>query len=70
MAHPLSPHFSLSDFYATFLTHNTTMLEAFVFTTEALIVFDRTKNLRTEQTISFWLERTVVDCLWLLHLAK
>ena len=61
VAHALTTHFSHGDFDTALLADHTTMLQAFVFTTQAFVVLDGTKNLGAKQAIAFGFERTVVD---------
>ena len=68
--HALTAHFGERDFNATLFTDHATMLQALVFATQTLIVFNRAKDLGAEQTITLWLERTVVDGFRLLDLTK
>jgi hypothetical protein len=56
--------------YTTLLAHNATVPKSLVLTADTLVIFNRTENLSAEQTIALWLERTVVDRLWLRYLAK
>src|SRR5690606_35150181 len=70
MAHALTAHFSQCHFNATFFADNTAMLHALVFTTQALIVFNRAKNFGTEQTFALWLKGAVVNGLWLFDFAE
>jgi hypothetical protein len=69
VAHTLTAHFGQRDFNAALLADYATMLEALVLAAQALIVLDRAKNLGTEQTVTLWLERTVVDGLGLFDFA-
>ena len=70
MTHALTAHFRKCDFNTTLFTNHTTVLKALIFTAQALIIFDRAKDTRTEQTITLRLKRPVVDGLWLFDLAK
>ena len=70
VSHAFASHFGLGHFNTTFLANHAAMLEAFVFATQALIVFDGAKNLGTKKTIAFWLEGAVVDGLWLFDFAE
>ena len=66
MSHTLTTHFSQRNFYAAFFAYNTAMLEPLVFTAQTFVVFYRAKNLGAKQTITFRLERTIVNRLRLL----
>jgi len=46
------------------------VLHALVLAAQALVVLDRTKDARAEQSIAFGLERAVVDRLRLLYFAE
>ena len=70
MSHALAPDLRECHFHTAFLTDYAPVLESLVFPAETLIVFDRAKNLGAEQAVSLRLERSVVDRLWLLYLAK
>ena len=70
MTHPVTTNFGLGNFYATFLTNNSPVLETFVFAAQAFVVLDRAKNLGTKQTVPLGLKSAVVDCFRLFHLAK
>ncbi len=61
MPHAFTTHFGLGYFNAAFFANHATMLEALVFSAQALIVLDRAKNFGAEQTVTLWLESTVVD---------
>ena len=68
MAHTLTAHTLQRDFNAAFLADNAAILHALVFAAQAFVVLDRTKNTRTEETITFRLECPVVDRLGLANL--
>ena len=70
VTHALTTYFGLSYFNTTLLTDHTTVLETLVLTTQTFVIFDRTKDTRTEQTITFWLEGTVVNGFWLFNFTK
>jgi hypothetical protein len=70
MAHPLAPNPRQGDFDATFFTDNALIFHALIFAAEALIILDRSKNTRAEQTVAFRFERPVIDCLGLFDFAK
>jgi hypothetical protein len=62
-------NFRLNDLNSTFLAHNTAVFHALVFSADAFEVLNGPKNLRTEKTIAFWFERTIVDRLRFFDLA-
>ena len=68
MAHSLATNLSQSNFNTALLADNTTVFHTFIFTAQAFIVFNRTKNASTEQTISFRFESTIVDSFRLFNL--
>jgi hypothetical protein len=70
VTHTFTANFCERDFYATLLTNDPAMLKALVLTAQAFIVLDRPKNTRTEKSVTFWLEGTIVNRLWLLYFAK
>ena len=61
VAHAFAAHFGQGHFYATFFTSYAFKFQAFVFTAQTFIVFDRAKDFGAEQTVSLRFERTVVD---------
>ena len=68
--HALTAHLGQRHFNATFFTDHAAMLQALVFAAQTFVVFDRPKNLGTEQTIALRLERTVVNGLGLFDFAE
>ena len=70
MSHALTANFGQRDLCAAFFTHNTAVFHALIFAAKAFVIFDRAKNCSAKQTISLWLERTVIDRFRFLHLAK
>ena len=70
VTHALTAHLGERHFHSTLLTNYTTVFETLVFTTEALIILDRTKDLGTKEAITLWFKGTVVNGLWLLDLTK
>jgi hypothetical protein len=69
VAHTLTTYFRERHFDTTFFADNTTMLESLVLTAKTLIVLVRAKNLGAEKTITFRLERTIVDRFRLFNFA-
>ena len=67
VTHALATYFSESYFDATLLTDNTAMLQTLVLPTQTLVVLNRTKDLRAEQTIALGLKRPIVDRLGLFN---
>ena len=70
MAHALAANAGLGDFDTTFITDNAAVTDALVFTTVTFVIFGRSKDAFTEQTIFFWFERSVVDGFWLGNFTK
>jgi len=52
-------------FNTTFITYYPLKTYSFIFSTRAFKVLCWSKNPFTKKTISLWLQRTVIDCLWL-----
>ena len=69
VAHTLTTYFRERHFDATFFADNTTMLESLVLAAKTFIVLVRAKNLGAEKTITFRLERTIVDRFRLFNFA-
>ena len=67
VTHALTPHLGKSDFNTALFANHATVFEAFVLAAQTFIVLDRSKNLGTEQAVTFRLESTIVDGLGLLH---
>ena len=65
MPHALAPNFGLRDFHTAFFTDDTAMLQTLVLTAQAFVILDRAKDFRTEQTVTFRLEGTIVNGFWL-----
>ena len=70
MTHAITAHLRKSHFHATLLADDTAMLETFVLATKTLIVFNRAKYLRAEQSVPLRFERTIVNSFWFLNLAE
>lgn len=69
MAETLAANLRLNNLNTTTLTHHTAVLHALIFSTDALVVFYGSEDLRAEESVSLGLVRSVVDGLWLLYLA-
>jgi hypothetical protein len=67
VGHALAPYLGQGDLSTTLLTDHTTVFHALVLAAITLIILYRSENLGTEQTISFRLERPVVNGLWFFH---
>jgi len=70
VTHAIAADAGQSHFHATLFANNTAVLQALVLSAQALVVFDRAKNLGTEQTVTLWLERAVVDRFRLFHFTE
>ena len=70
MTHAITADLGQGDFNATLLTDHTTVLEALVLAAQALIVFGRPEDARTEQTVALRLERTIVNGLRLFDFTE
>jgi hypothetical protein len=70
VTHALAADAGLGDFDATFVTNDTAVTDAFVFATVTFVIFGRSKDALTEQTIFFWFESSVVDGFWLCNFTK
>ena len=70
VTHAITSHFGQSYFNAALLANHPTVLQPLVFAAQAFIVFHWSKNLGTEQTITFRLESSVIDGLRLLYFTE
>ena len=70
MSATLTTNLLLCNLYTTTITNDSLITDALVFTTAALIVFRRTENTFTEQTITFGLVRTIINGFGLGYLTK
>ena len=69
VAQALAAHLRLDDLDAALFADDPPVLHALVLAAVALVVLDRTEDLRAEQAVALGLEGPVVDRLGLLHLA-
>ena len=69
VTHTLTTHALKCDFHATLFAGYAFVFDALIFTAQALIILDRSKDTRTKETVAFWFERTVIDRLWLFNFA-
>jgi hypothetical protein len=60
----------LCNFNPTSITDNSTIADAFVFSTGTLVILDRTENALTEQSVSLGLMGSVVDGFRFQHLSS
>src|SRR5580700_10968770 len=67
MAQTFTANLGLNNFHTALFTNHATMLNALIFTAQALIVLNWAKNFGTKQTIAFRLKGPVVNSLRLLH---
>ena len=70
VTHALPANLGLRNFNATLLANNSAVLEAFVLAAKAFVVFDRAKNLGTEQAFALGFEGAVVDGFGFLDFTK
>ena len=61
MSHTLTTYFFLCNFNTTSITNDSFITDSFVFTTVTFIIFNRTENSLTKQTISFWFVCSVIN---------
>jgi hypothetical protein len=57
-------------FNPTLFTDYASMLEALVFSAEAFVILDRTKNTGAKKSITFWFERPVINRFGFFYLAE
>jgi hypothetical protein len=69
MSHPFPAYLRPGYLNATFITNNPFIAYLFIFATEAFEVFGGTKDSLAEKSVSFWLQGTVVNRLWLGYFA-
>ena len=69
VAHALAANLGKGNFHAAFFTSNAFEFQAFVFTAQTFVVFNRAEDFRAEQAVALWLEGTVVDGFRLFHFA-
>jgi hypothetical protein len=69
VAHAFTANLGDGDFHAALFADHAAMLQALVLAAQALVVFDRAKDLGAEQAVALGLERTVVDGLGLANFA-
>jgi hypothetical protein len=61
MTHPLTANLTSRDLYAASFANDALVLDFFVPAAGALPVLDWSEDALTEQAVSFWLERAVID---------
>ena len=66
VTHSLTADFGTSNFNTASFANNSLEANSLVLAAVALPVTSRTEDLLVEETILLWLERAVVNCLWLL----
>src|SRR5580704_7489278 len=69
MTHPLAPHARERHLDRALFADDALVLHALVLAAQALVVLDRPKDARAEQTVALGLEGAIVDGLRLLDLA-
>src|SRR5690606_12857744 len=70
MAHALAANARQRDFHAALFADDALVFHALVFAAQALVVLDRAKDARAQETVTLGLEHAVVDGLRLLDLAE
>ena len=70
MAHTLSARRRERDLDTAFFADHTPVLEAFVLATQALVIFQWSKQFGAEKAVALRLEGAVVDGLGLFHLTE
>ena len=68
MPHPFPSHFGSGYLYSALIADNPLIANLFVFTAGTLKVFSRAKDSLAEKPVSFRLQSTVIDGLWLSYL--
>ena len=69
VAHALTTHLFLRDFYTATVAHNALVANALVLSAVAFVVLDWTKNALTKEAVTLRLVGTIVDRLRLQNLA-
>ena len=67
MPHTFTTNFGTSNFNSTPFTNNPFKSDALVFSTCTFPILLGPEDLFTKQAILFRLQRSVIDCLWLLY---
>ncbi|CAB4854906.1 unannotated protein [freshwater metagenome] len=70
MTHALTTYLGTCYFYTASLADDSLKANALVLTAVALPVTSRSEDLLVKEAVFFWLEGSVVDCLWLLYFSK
>ena len=70
MAHTLTTHLGQCHFDTTLFADHPAMLQALIFSAQALIVFYRPENSCTKKTVALRFERTIVNGFWLFNFTK
>ncbi len=70
MSGALTAHFLLSDLHTAPVADDTFIADTLILAAGALIVFRRTEDTLTEESVALRLVCTVIDCLRFCHLAK
>ena len=69
MSYTVTTYFLFSHLNTTTVTNNTLVTDTLVLTTSTLVILNRTEDALTEETITLWFVRTVVDCFWFQNLS-
>ena len=70
VTHTFTAHFGQGNFNTTFLADDTAILHALIFTAKTFVITNGAENTRTEKTVFFRLERTVIDRFRLLDFTE
>ena len=69
MAETLTPYLGLNNFNTAFLADHAPVFHPFVLTAITLVILNRSKNLGTEQPVTFRLKGTIINGLRFFNLA-
>src|SRR5690606_11473695 len=61
MTHAFPANLGYRDFDTAFFADDAFIFHALIFAAQTFVIFYRAKDARTEQTVTFWFERPVVD---------
>src|SRR6056300_1130164 len=69
VSNTVTTYLLFSHLNTTSVTNNTLVTDTLILTTSTLVILYRTENTLTEETITLWFVRTVVDCFWFQNLS-
>ena len=70
VSHAFTADSGVGNFYAATVADDTLVLDSLVLAAGAFHIARRSENAFAEQAAFFWLERTVIDCLWIGNLTE